>query len=359
MRLGITAGSYADGKINVGAVLEAERLGYDSVWSAEAYGSDAVSPLAYLAAKTSRIKLGTGIMQLAGRSPANCAMTMSTLDALSGGRVLVGLGLSGPQVVEGWHGVPYRRPLAWLREYICILRAIWAREDPVEFDGEIYQLPYRGPDASGLGKPLKTTLHPRQLPIYLATMGPLNMRLTGEIADGWLPIWISPYQPQLFKPMLEEGFHRAGSGKSWRDFDLAARCRVAIGDDVQACLDRLKPRFALYVGGMGARGRNFYNDSAVKLGYADAAATIQDLYLAGRKDEATAAVPDELVDELCLCGPTARIRQRFRAWEDMGASTLIVESGQPEAFALMAELAGLASASSAASATIERDGGLS
>jgi len=340
MKLGITAGSYADGKLNVDAVLNAERLGYDSVWSAEAYGSDAVTPLAYLAARTSRIKLGTGIMQLAGRSPANCAMTMSTLDALSGGRVLVGLGLSGPQVVEGWHGVPYRKPLTWLREYVAILRAIWARESPVEFDGQIYQLPYRGSDASGLGKPLKTTLHPRQLPIYLATMGPLNMRLTGEVADGWLPIWISPYQPRLFKPMLEEGFGRAGGGKSWKDFDLAARCRVAVGDDVQACFERLKPRFALYVGGMGAREQNFYNDSAVKLGYADAAIKIQELYLAGRKEAATAAVPDELVDELCLCGPPARIRERFRVWQEMGATTLIVDSGQPEAYALMAQIAG-------------------
>jgi F420-dependent oxidoreductase-like protein len=340
MKLGITAGSYADGRLNVDAVLEAERLGYDSVWSAEAYGSDAVTPLAYLAAKTSRIKLGTGIMQLAGRSPANCAMTMSTLDVLSGGRVLVGLGLSGPQVVEGWHGVAYQKPLTWLREYVAILRAIWAREQPVEFDGHVYQLPYRGPGASGLGKPLKTTMRPRQLPIYLATMGPLNMRLTGEIADGWLPIWISPYQPKLFKPSLEEGFSRAGGGKSWRDFDLAARCRVAVGGDVGECLARLKPRFALYVGGMGARERNFYNDSAVKLGYPDAAARIQELYLAGRKDEATDAVPDDLVDELCLCGPAERIRERFRAWEDMGATTLIVESGQPEAYPLMAEIAG-------------------
>jgi F420-dependent oxidoreductase-like protein len=341
MKLGLVAGSYADGRLNVEKILEAERLGYDSVWSAEAYGSDAVTPLAYLAAKTTRIKLGTGIMQLAGRSPANCAMTMSTLDALSGGRVLVGLGLSGPQVVEGWHGVPYRKPVAWLREYIAILRAIWAREAPVEFSGTVYQLPYRGPDATGLGKPLRSTLHPRQLPIYLATMGPLNLRLTGELADGWLPIWISPYQPQRFKPMIEEGFRRAAAPKSWKDFDLAARCHVVIGDDVAACFARLKPRFALYVGGMGARERNFYNDSAVQLGYAEAAARIQELYLAGRKDEATAAVPDDLVDELCLCGSPARIRERYRAWEDVGATTLIVESQQPEAYALMAGIAGV------------------
>jgi F420-dependent oxidoreductase-like protein len=338
MKLGLVALSYADGRLDVERVLEAERLGYDCVWSAEAYGADAVTPLAYLAARTTRIRLGTGILQLAGRSPANCAMTMSTLDILSGGRVIVGLGLSGPQVVEGWHGVPYRSPSRWLREYVQILRAIWAREAPVEFEGEIYQLPYHGPGATGLGKPLRSTLHPRQLPIYLAAMGPLNVRLTAEIADGWLPIWLSPYKPEIYRPILEEGFKRAGGGKSWKDFDIAARCHVQIGDDVGACLASLKPRFALYIGGMGAREKNFYNDLACKLGYVDAAARIQDLYLAGRKDEATAAVPDELCDELSLCGPESRIRERFPVWEQAGVTTMIVDSNQPEAFELMAQI---------------------
>jgi F420-dependent oxidoreductase-like protein len=344
MKLALTTGSYADGQIDVERVLEAERLGYDSVWSAEAYGSDAVTPLAYLAAKTSRIKLGTGIMQLAGRSPANCAMTMSTLDAISGGRVLVGLGLSGPQVVEGWHGLPYHRPAVWLREYIGILRAIWARESPVEFEGEIYQLPYHGPGSTGLGKALKSTLHPRQLPIYLATMGPINTRLTAEIADGWLPIWFSPYQADLFKKPLEDGFQRAGGAKSWDSFDLTARCNVTVTDDVPAGLARLKPRYALYIGGMGARDKNFYNDLARRLGYEDAAARIQDLYLAGRKDEAAAEVPDEFCDELSLTGPPDRIRERFRAWEDAGVNTLIIESSRPEGYALMAEIAGAVAA---------------
>jgi F420-dependent oxidoreductase-like protein len=342
MKLGIVAGSYADGLLDVDRVLSAERLGYDSVWSAEAYGSDAVTPLAFLAARTSHIRLGTGILQLAGRSPANCAMTMTTLDILSGGRVIVGLGLSGPQVVEGWHGVPYRSPSRWLREYITILRAIWAREGPVEFSGEIYQLPYHGVGATGLGKPLRTTLHPRQLPIYLATMGPLNMRLTAELADGWLPIWLSPYKPQLFRPALEEGFRRAGGGKSWQDFDIAARTTVVIGDNVGACLAQLKPRMALYIGGMGARDMNFYNDLTCKLGYVDAAARIQDLYLAGRKEEAAAAVPDELCDELSISGPEARIRDRFRAWQDAGVTTLLIDSSQPHAYELMADIAGSA-----------------
>ena len=276
MKLALTVGSYADGRLDVERVLEAERLGYYAVWSAEAYGSDAITPLAYLAARTSHIKLGTGILQLAGRSPANCAMTLTTLDLLSGGRVLAGLGLSGPQVVEGWHGVPYQKPNVWLREYVQILRAIWAREAPVQFEGQIYQLPYRGPGASGLGKPLRTTLHPRQLPVYLATIGPLNVRTTAEIADGWLPIWFSPSKAGLFRPALEEGFRRAGNGKSWADFDVAARCHVLLGDDVRACLAREKPHLALYIGGMGAREKNFYNDLAVKFGYADAAARIDE-----------------------------------------------------------------------------------
>jgi len=312
MKLGINIGySGAQMHLPLDLVLEVERLGYDSVWAAEAYGSDAVTPLAYLAAKTSRIKLGTGIMQLAGRSPANCAMTMSTLHALSGGRVLVGLGLSGPQVIEGWHGVPYRKPAAWMREYVQILQKIWAREEPVVFDGAVYQLPYRGSDASGLGKPLKSILHGRRLPVYLATMGPRNIRTTAELADGWLPMWFSPYRIGQFRPALEEGFRRAGNGKSLRDFDIAAGCRVAIGDDLQACFAPMKPNIALYIGGMGAREKNFHNQMVSSYGYADIAARIQDLYLSGHKDEAIAAVPDELCDELSLCGPEARIRDRF------------------------------------------------
>ncbi|MEW6297585.1 MAG: LLM class F420-dependent oxidoreductase [Thermodesulfobacteriota bacterium] len=342
MKLGISIG-YSGGRVElpVERVLEAERLGYDSVWTAEAYGSDAVTPLAYLAAKTTRIKLGTGIMQLAGRTPAMCAMTMSTLDALSGGRVLVGLGLSGPQVVEGWHGVPYDKPLARLREYVQILRKIWAREEPVALDGQAYQLPYRGPRATGLGKPLKSILHTRQLPVYLATMQPQSVRLTAEVADGWLPIWFSPQRMDMFRPAIEDGFQRAGNGKSWKDFDIAAGCTVIIGDDVRACLARLKPTLALYIGGMGAKTKNFHNEMMVRYGYGDVAARIQELYLAGRKAEATAAVPDELCDEMSLCGPVARIRQRYAAWEAAGVTTMLVQADQREAFQLLADIAGV------------------
>lgn len=351
MKLGINIGySGARLELPLDLVTGVEALGYDSVWTAEAYGSDAVTPLAYLAAVTTRIKLGTGILQVAGRTPAMTAMTMSTLDALSGGRALVGLGLSGPQVVEGWHGVPYGKPAARLREYVQILRQIWAREQPVTLDGQEYQLPYRGPGASGLGKPLKSILHGRQLPIYLATMGPINIRMTAELADGWLPIWFSPYRMDLFRPSLEEGFRRAGNGKSWQDFDIAAGCTVIVTDDVKAALAGMKPNLALYLGGMGAREKNFHNEMAVKYGYADAAARIQELYLGGRKQEAEDAVPDELCDEMSLIGPEARIRERYRAWEDAGVTTMLIGSRQPRALQLMAEVTGARRTSTVAGA---------
>ena len=332
--------SGAQMRIDMDFVLDVERMGYDSIWTAEAYGSDAVTPLAYIAALTTKIKLGTSIMQMPGRTPAMCAMTMSTLDAISGGRALVGLGLSGPQVVEGWHGVPYGKPAARTREYVQILRKIWAREEPVTLDGEEYQLPYTGPGATGLGKPLKSILHGRQLPVYLATMGPVNIRNTAELADGWLPIWFSPKRMNLFRPSLEEGFKRAGNGKGYKDFDIAAGCGVAIGDDVKALLAVQKPNLALYMGGMGAKEKNFHNEMAVKYGYGDAAAKIQELYLAGRKQEATDAVPDELVDEMSLVGPVERIQTRFKDWEDAGVTTLMVQSRQREALELMAEITG-------------------
>jgi F420-dependent oxidoreductase-like protein len=342
VKLGLSIG-YSGGNVSIpiDRIQEAEQLGYDSVWTAEAYGSDAVTPLAYIAAKTSRIKLGTGIMQIAARTPAMCGMTMATLDALAGGgRVLVGLGLSGPQVIEGWHGMPYDKPLARLREYVDILRQIWAREKPVALDGKAYQLPYHGPGATGLGKPLKSILHTQRLPIYLATMQPNSIRLTAEIADGWLPIWFSPQRMDLFRADIEEGFKRAGNGKSWKDFDIAAGCTVILGDDVKACLAQIKPTLALYVGGMGAKNKNFHNEMASKYGYGEVAAKIQELYLSGRKAEATELVPDELCDEMSLCGPEARIRQRYKAWAECGATTMLIQTGQREAMQLMAEIAG-------------------
>jgi F420-dependent oxidoreductase-like protein len=323
-------------RLDLDRVLEAERLGYDSVWSAEAYGSDAVTPATWIAARTTRIHVGTAIMQIAGRTPAACAMTAMTLDALSGGRFRLGLGVSGPQVVEGWHGTAFGRPLARTREYVEIVRMIVRREKPLEYAGRYYQIPYAGPDATGLGKPLKSILHGRaDLPIYLAAIGPRNVALAAEVADGWIPVFFAPRRMGLFREWLGEGFRAAGT--SGERFDIMPMVSVVTGDDVQACRDAVRPRLALYMGGMGARGRNFYNDVARRYGYEAAARSIQDLYLAGRKEEAAAAVPDALVDEVALCGPAARIREHVAEWSASGVTTLMV-AGDQRAMRLMAEL---------------------
>lgn len=343
MRLGINLGYWGSGPANfMPVVQEAERLGYDSVWTAEAYGSDAVVPLAWVAALTETIHVGSAIMQMPARTPANTAMTAATLDMLSGGRFKLGLGLSGPQVVEGWHGVAYGKPLGRTREYVSIVREILQREKPLEHRGEQYDIPYSGPGATGLGKPLKLITHPLRadVPIYLAAIGPKNVALTAEIADGWLPVFFSPYRfAEVFGAVLEEGFERAGGGKSLDRFDVAATVPVVMGDDVQACMDLVKPMLSLYVGGMGARGKNFYFDLACRYGFEDAAHTIQDLYLEGNKKEATAAVPNELVDEIALVGPRERITERVGPWLECGVGTMILGAAQPEVLQLMAELA--------------------
>ncbi len=339
MRLGLNVGySGARMAIDIAMIKEADRLGFHSVWSAEAYGSDAVTPLAWIAGQTERIHVASGIMQIPARTPAMTAMTASTLDQLSGGRFLLGLGVSGPQVVEGWHGVPYGKPLVRTREYVSIVRDIWAREKPLEHHGEHYQIPYRGPNATGLGKPLKSILHGRQIPIYIAAIGPKSVEQTAEIADGWLPIFYSPYR-NIHKPALEAGFARAGKEKSLASFDIAPSVTVIVGDDVQACLDFIKPFLALYIGGMGARGKNFYNELACRYGFEEAARTIQDLYLSGKKAEAAAAVPDALADEISLVGPPARIRERLAPWRESGITTMICGLRQPEALRILAEAA--------------------
>lgn len=333
MRLGLNF-NYAglDPARAVSLAQHAESLGFHSLWTAEAYGSDAIVPLTWVAAHTSRIHLGTGIMQMPARTPAMTAMTAATLDKMSGGRMLLGLGLSGPQVVEGWHGQAYGKPLVKTREYVAIVREILKREKPLEFSGEHYQIPYRGADATGLGKPLKTILHPRaDIPIYLAAIGPKNVKLAGEIADGFLPIFWSPTR-------WKEAFGDALAGVDLSRFDVAPSVTIVLGDDVAACRDLVKPFVALYVGGMGARGRNFYNDLACRYGYEAAAKEIQDLYLDGKKKEAAAAVPDELVDEVALVGPRERIRDRLEAWKESPVTTLIMPATQPEAMELMAEL---------------------
>ncbi len=337
MKLALTL-DYSGSKIalDMEKILELERLGYDSVWSAEAYGSDAVTPAAWIAALTTRIHVGTGIMQMAGRTPAATAMTAMTLDGLSGGRFRLGLGVSGPQVVEGWHGQPFGKPLRRTREYVEIVRAIFRREKPIEYRGEYYQIPYAGPDATGLGKPLKSILHGRaDIPIYLAAVGPKNVALAAEIADGWIPVFFSARRMKMFREWLDEGFRRAG--KSSAGFDIMPMVAVVVGDDVAACRRTVKAKLALYVGGMGARGRNFYNDLARRYGYEDAAKTIQDLYLSGRKADAEAAVPDALVDEVALCGPRERVRERLDEWRSAGVTTLMV-AGDRVAARTMAEL---------------------
>jgi len=323
--------------LNMELIKEADRLGFDSVWTAEAYGSDAITPLAWIAAQTKRLKLGSGIMQMAARTPAMTAMTATTLDQLSGGRMLVGLGVSGPQVVEGWHGVPYGKPLQRTREYIEILRAIWARERPLEHSGPQYQIPYHGPDSTGLGKPLRSILHGRQIPIYVAAVGPKSVEQAAEIADGWLPMFYSPYRARVYGDALDRGFRKAGGGKGLKSFDVAAGPMVIVGDDVQACLGFVKPMLALYVGGMGARGKNFYNDLACRYGFEAEARKIQDLYLDGKKDEATAAVPDQLADEVSLVGPKERIRDRLAAWRESPVTTMICGLMQAEALHAIAE----------------------
>ncbi|MGD9600774.1 MAG: LLM class F420-dependent oxidoreductase [Gammaproteobacteria bacterium] len=342
MKLGLMLGySGARYQLPLELVLEAERLGYDSVWTAEAYGSDAVTPVAWVLANTRRIRAGTAIMQLAARTPATTAMTAMTLDHLSGGRFILGVGPSGPQVVEGWHGEIYGKPLTRQREYIGIVRQILAREKPLTHQGEYYHIPNTGPGSTGLGKPLKSILHGNaRLPIYTGAVTPSGVQLAAEVADGTFVVWMNPARPDIFAPAIEAGLAKAGQGKTRAQFDLAPFVRAVMGDDLAACRRVVKDHLALYIGGMGARGKNFYNDYACRLGYAEAARVIQDLYLAGRKDEAIAAVPDQLVDECALVGPAAHIREQLQTWKAAGAAgnlgTMIISTHDVEVLRLVA-----------------------
>jgi F420-dependent oxidoreductase-like protein len=302
-------------------VQEAERLGYDSVWTAEAYGSDAATILGWLAQATSRIRLGSAIFQMPGRSPAMTAMTAATLDQLSGGRMILGIGSSGPQVAEGWHGQRFGRQLQRTREYVEVVRKALARER-LEYKGETLELPL--PD--GPGKALKLTIAPVQdrIPVYLAAIGPKNTTLAAEIADGWIPTLFSPEHVAEFRPLLEEGFARAGNGKGFDDFDVAPTVNVFVTDDVATARDAMRPYVALYVGGMGSREKNFYNALVQRYGFKDAARRVQDLYLEGKRDEAMAALPDELIDTVSLCGPPDVVRERLAVFRDAGVGTLMV-----------------------------------
>jgi F420-dependent oxidoreductase-like protein len=307
---------------------EAERVGYDSAWAAEAWGTDAVSVLGWLGATTSTIKLGSAILQIPARTPANTAMTAATLDLMSGGRFLLGLGTSGPQVVEGWHGEPWGKPLSKTREYVELVRAALRRET-LEYDGDHYQVPYRGEDATGLGKPLKLMARPAraEIPIYLASLRRRSVQLAAEIADGWLPIFFSPERARATFPVP---FKRDG-------LDIAPAVPAVLSDDVESARDALKGYYALYIGGMGARGKNFYNELAREYGYDEAAERVQDLFLDGKQRDAAAAVPDQLVDELALVGPKERIADRLAAWRDSGATTILVSTRDAATLRAVAE----------------------
>jgi F420-dependent oxidoreductase-like protein len=344
MKLGIGAVGFGP-KVNIDLdrIRFAESLGFDSAWTAEAYGNDAVTTATWVLANTTRIKVGTAIMQMPARTPAMAAMTAMTLDQLSGGRFILGLGASGPQVVEGWHGVPYGTPLARTREYIQIVRQILAREKPLEFHGSVYDIPAVGAGTTGLGKPLKSILHGNPaLPIYTASISPAGLRCAAEVADGVFPMMMDPENfDRAYLPHLAEGFAKAGGGKGLASFAVVPAVTVLISDDVEKARLGVKAGMALYIGGMGARDKNFYNDLAKRLGYEEAAVRIQDLFLDGKKAEATAAVPDALVDAVHLVGSKDRIRARLAAWKEAGKKgwvhTMQIATPQREALELLAE----------------------
>ena len=330
LKLGLNLGYWAGGPPPgvTEAIAEAERLGFDSIWTAEAYGSDAITPLAWWGAATERIKLGTAIVQMSARTPAATAMAAMSLDHLSQGRLILGLGVSGPQVVEGWYGQPFAKPLARTREYIGILRDIWARNGPVTNEGIHYPLPLK--DGTGLGKPLKSSVHPlrKDIPIYLAAEGPKNIRLAAELCEGWLALFYSPQHDSFYKEAL---------GETKDDFEVAATVPLIVTDDIEQAADALRPMYALYFGGMGARSANFHANVAIRMGYEQEVAKIQELYLGGHKEEAAATIPTKLVEQLTLIGPPDKIRHDLDAWRESIVTTLLI-SGDSETLRTAAEL---------------------
>ena len=340
MRLGLHIGYWGAAPPPHAAemVAEAERLGFDSVWTAESWGSDAFTPLAWWGSQTSRIRLGTDLVQLSARTPTATAMAALTLDHLCGGRFILGLGVSGPQVVEGWYGQPFSKPLARTREYVGIVRQVLAREERVVSPGPYYALPY--PGGTGLGKPLRSITHPLRpdLPIYLGAEGPKNVALAAEIADGWFPIFYSPRHDRLYREPLAEGFARPGARRKPQEFEVCPTVSVVVDDDVGRAADVLRPMLALYIGGMGAREVNFHFDVFCRMGYQGEAVKIQQLYLEGRKEEAAAAVPTAMVEEICLIGPREKIRDDLEAWEESVVTTMLL-GASVDTMRLMAELA--------------------
>jgi len=325
LKLGLNTGYWSAGPPPGAeeAIAAADELEFDSIWTAEAYGSDVLTPLAWWGANTKNVRLGTAIMQMSARQPAAAAMAAMTMDHLSGGRFILGLGVSGPQVVEGWYGMPFAKPLARTREYIGILRDIWARQGPVTNDGPHYPLPL--PDGTGLGKPLKASIHPlrEDIPVYLAAEGPKNIALAAEICDGWVAMLFSP-QHEEYRESLNEGFSREGARRTPEEFEVVASVPLIVADDVQAAADMLRPFYALYFGGMGAKGKNFHANVAIRMGYESMIDEVQELYLSGKKDEAGAAIPFELIDELSLIGPADKIRDDVAKWRESIVTTLLV-----------------------------------
>ncbi len=345
MKLGLQLGYWGAGMPahHAELVAAAEESGFDAIFTAEAWGSDAFTPLAWWGRETSRLRLGTSIVQMSGRSPTSIAMHALTLDHLSGGRVVLGMGVSGPQVVEGWYGQPFGKPLARTREVVDIIRKVLAREAPVTNEGPHYPLPYRGENAVGLGKPLKSIVHPLRadIPIWLGAEGPKNVAQTAEIADGWIPIFYTPKSAGMYGPWLDEGFARSGARRTRADFEIAATCHVQITKDVDektAVINGMKPVVALYMGGMGAKDQNFHKQVFERMGYADVADQVQELYLEGKKDEATALIPDELVDDMHIIGTAAEVKDTVAAWEDTGVTTLMLSCGSADEVRTLAEL---------------------
>lgn len=340
MKLAIgTALDPATGRPDIERILHAEAMGYDSVWTSETWGDDALSPLAFLAGQTQKIRLATGIAHIDGRSAAMTAMVAQTIDALAGGgRMMLGIGTSGPQVVEGWHGRPWGKPNYRLRDTVAIMRKVWSGE-PVTHEGKEIQLPYRGPGSVGLGKPLKNAFRPRApIPILIGAETPLNIRMTGQVADGLITMHSVPRQMPEIKAQLQEGLSLRGDGRSLDELEIVGGVQVSLTDDVKGKIQKAKRGIALYAGGFGAKDMNFHKDAFAKRGYQAEADRIQELFLAGRRDEAAAAVPDEYVDEEMLIGPPERIKERFKAWRDSGFTTLRIQTTRDEALALLAEV---------------------
>jgi F420-dependent oxidoreductase-like protein len=339
LKLGLNTGDWAGGPPPGAAasIAEAEALGFDSVWTAEAYGSDCLTPLAWWGASTERLKLGTAIVQMSARQPAATAMAAMTMDHLSNGRFILGLGVSGPQVVEGWYGMPFAKPLARTREYIGILREIWARQGPLTSAGPHYPLPL--PDGTGLGKPLKASIHPlrEEIPVYLGAEGPKNVALCAELCDGWLAMLFSPTHQELHRAALAEGFARPGARRKPEEFEVAATVPLIVTDDLDGAIDALRPFYALYFGGMGAKGMNFHANVAIRMGYEREIEEIQDLYLGGKKEEAGARIPRGLIEEMSLVGPAEKIRDDLEKWRESIVTTLLV-SGDAATLRTAAEL---------------------